>query len=693
MDSKGLGARIERQLVLVGGGHAHIEVLRRWAMQPLPGVRVVLVNPGPVAFYSGMLPGWLAGNYSSEEISIDLFRLCKRANIRLMATEALSLDPVEQKLFLRDQQSIPYSLISFDIGSAAHSLQKQDSPWILETRPLAAMEKKISAWDERVARMKSAPRIAVVGGGAAAVELSLALAVRYQKNQPQITLYFAGGALSKARAYALLGRGILLEPATRVREITSLPGDEFSLQSTEKNIDEKFDLVVAATGPKPAPFFADSPLSSKNGYLQVTRTLNNPSFPNVFGAGDCIDFPGGLDKAGVFAVRQAPILNHNLRAALTECPLKVYRPQKHYLRLLNLGNQRALLEWRGIARTARTFFALKDSIDKRFMQRYRAKRSLPMGVPNCEGCGAKISAKSLGDALQVDLFSTAEDVVSLKLDATEIAWTIDQFVGDAFNPYELGRLAVEHSLSDLYAKGIQPQAALAGFVVARAKDIFASADLAAMLAGAREQLGSIPLLGGQSSEGVEASAALTLLGILNKNGLAQRLIPKHGALPGDSLLLTRALGTGIYFTAAMAAALKGSDWQDLLARLLRRRDALPDILAQFPIRAATDITGFGFLGHLREMLAGETAVELDLKKIPVLPRAHELLAQGYHARLETENRRYAGALADRYPNPVFVDPQTCGGLLLAVPAAAAEPLLLALRAVEPETQIIGRIGS
>ncbi len=385
-------------LLLAGGGHAHIEVLRRLALDDHPPARVVLLSPDERHHYSGMAPGFVAGLYSEDDLAFELPALARRAGAELVLGWAAAVDPEARRVELADGRSLPYDLVSFDVGSAAAGA---DTPGVgehaLSVKPLSkavAVRRRLEAlapdggdgWDGGGDAGGDGGggrprRVVVVGGGAAGVEVAFAAARRLDDLgvRREITILEAGprllagyddGFLRRARR-ALDERGIRVEteaPVAAVEAVAVRREDGVRLPS---------DLTLWLTGPAAPPLFAGSGLPlDPRGYLLVDPTLRAPGHDSIFAAGDCATPASRPDtpKAGVYAVRQAPHLWRSLTCALAGRDPAAegvdYEPQLGFLSLLNTCDGRALLAWKGRSAHARWAWWLKDRIDRRFMRRY-----------------------------------------------------------------------------------------------------------------------------------------------------------------------------------------------------------------------------------------------------------------------------------------------------------------------------------
>ncbi|MDT8326666.1 MAG: FAD-dependent oxidoreductase, partial [Roseovarius sp.] len=330
-----------RDLVLVGGGHTHALILKRWAMDPLPGARVTVINPDPTAAYSGMLPGHIAGHYTRDELEIDLVRLAQFAGARLVIARACGIDRAKRQVLIEGQAAIGYDVVSLDIGITS---RMPDLPGFAEhatpAKPLGPFAEAWGRFRDSDSDGEGPARVVVLGGGVAGAELALAMAhgLRAVGRVPEVTIVERNSALTalgagaaRALRAALDAAGITLRETTEAIEVHS---DRVTLSNGE-TIPAQF--VTGATGALPYPWLARTGLANDAGFVPVDERLRSTD-PAIFAVGDCADMvQSARPKAGVYAVRQAPFLLHNLRAALAQTGgMKPYRPQKDYLKLISL---------------------------------------------------------------------------------------------------------------------------------------------------------------------------------------------------------------------------------------------------------------------------------------------------------------------------------------------------------------------
>jgi pyridine nucleotide-disulfide oxidoreductase family protein len=382
-------ASASRRRVLVGAGHAHAEVLRRWAAAPLPGVDLVLVSPQVLAPYSGMVPGWLAGHYDFENICIDFAPLAAAVGARVVLDEVAAMDAADRCLQLKSGERLRYTDLSLNLGSTLNpppALAQRPGTRVLSLRPLGGLHR---AWHSLLAELQadSAARAArplcvtAVGGGAAGVEALLAVLARLRALQPQRPI--TGRLFNRApELLPGLARGAAqaLQRALQAAGAVLHLGQAFDAQVLDRDDPAHEQLLLWATGAEAHAWQAGSGLAvSPAGFFAIGSTLQSCSHPEVFAVGDCAAWTPPLPKAGVYAVRQGPVLAHNLHATLQGQALQTYTPQRQTLALLALGDGRAVAArgpWSASDRWlgpwfGRVLWRWKDHIDQRFLQRYR----------------------------------------------------------------------------------------------------------------------------------------------------------------------------------------------------------------------------------------------------------------------------------------------------------------------------------
>ncbi len=694
----------KHDIILLGIGHTNAHVLRMWRMQPIADARLTCVSNFPVATYSGMLPGVLAGHYPPEAMEIDLVRLCAATGARLILGNVVGLDRQRRELLFDDRPPLPFDVLSIGVGSVPtrEGLESADDT-LLPIKPMQTFLPRLEARLKSGAGLQPASqalRITVGGGGVGGVEIAFCLSARLRAilgNSPfELTLInshsrLVGGAGERTAARVqreLEARGVQVILNHRVTRIVQ---GQVTLDNGKSLA---ADLVLWATSAAPPPLLGQLGLPiDDEGFLLTRQTLQSTGEASIFAVGDSGTISGeNLPKAGVYAVRQGPILWHNIQDVLQGQPPAEYRPQRGFLKLINTGDGSAIGEYKGFTFAGRWAWKLKDRIDRKFMAMYQDYSPMPAvgrasGRPvenppqmRCAGCGGKIGGSVLTKALarlevpQHDSvlvgLAQPDDVAVLKANGQPLAVTTDFFAAPLDDPYVVGRIAALHAASDVLAKGAKPVAALAIATIPEGREQQQEQLLFELLAGGLRELVAMgaTLAGGHTIEGPQLTIGYTILA-----EQSSRLLAKGGVREGDALIVTKPLGTGVLLAAHMQAGLKAAWWQPLIDAMLRSNQPAAELLAECDVSAVTDVTGFGLAGHLLEMLrASGSAAELNLQSVPLLPGAAELLLDGLQSTLAPANCAVEpeidvnAASRQLAEYAALFDPQTCGGLLVSV---------------------------
>ena len=723
------GVPVVKDLVLIGGGHTHVIVLKRFGMERVPGVRVTVIARDIHTPYSGMLPGLIAGHYSFDDVHIDLGPLTRFAGARLYHDEAVGLDLANRTVMCRSRPPVSYDVLSIDIGVTPIMRVAGAADHAVPVKPISTLVDRWERLKTRVAEASRAIHVGVVGAGAAGVELTLAvqhalLQQRADVGLPhrELTFHLFSTTDSvlpthnrRVRAKfsrVLRDRGV--EVHTGVR-IVSVGPDVVEADDGSKHA---MDEVIWATeaGAQTWPGAAGLDVDDR-GFIRVADTLQATSHPSVFAAGDTAAVVGhAREKAGVFAVRQGPPLDTNLRHALRGEPLEPFRPQRQFLSLVSTGDRYAVGSRGGWAVEGRWVWTWKDWIDRRFMTRFSdlpvmaeggrdvaleqlaspdVVRQLSSRAMRCAGCGSKVGATVL-DRVLSRLSPVKRDDVMVGLDTREdasiervpagmvVVRTVDAFPAIVDDPYLFGRITANHCLGDIYAMGAEPQTALAIVTLPLDAEDKMETLLEELLTGAVQMLNEAKtaLVGGHTTEGADLTLGLALSGF----GDPEQLLRKGGMRPGDRLILTKPLGTGTLFAAQMRLKAKGRWIAAAVDSMLVTSRAAVASLRTHGATACTDITGFGLVGHLLELTrASGVDARIMLSSVPLLDGVRETLAAGLFSSLHPDNVRLGRAIADSGGAaadpvyPVIFDPQTAGGLLASVPVDRAEACLNDLR--------------
>lgn len=655
-----------KELVLIGGGHSHVGLIKMFAMNPLPGLRITLLASDIHTPYSGMLPGFIAGEYSYDDIHLDLRPLTEFANGRLYHTRVTGIDAQQQLVYSDQRPPIRYDLLSINIGSTPDDF---NIPGVRElaipVKPVSTFITQLEMIIHRVITDDNYTTIAVVGGGASGVELVLSIQHRVQF---ELKRYGKG---DKVVHYVLLSAAQTLLPShnksvrNKILTIFKQRGISYHLDSTIKQISLvdslhkdslainkgtrnilcengyllQADAVVWCTSASSVSWPKESGLAvDKRGFIEVNDYLQSVSHDNVFAAGDIasmVNHP--RPKSGVYAVRQGPPLFTNLKRFACGRKLKAYKPQKRFLSLLNCADKTAVASRGPLAFYGKWVWQYKNWIDVNFMKLFsdlpamqqmndisidqhmvdeaalKHLQEIPM---RCGGCGAKVGSTVLSRVLE-----RLSTIYQINSEARGVILGLDQADDAAVIEVPQGQLLVQSLdyfksfINDPYLLGkISANHALGDLFAMGAEPHSALAlvtlpySLAEIL---EEELflimsGALEVLkeNDMSLVGGHTGEGTDMAFGLSVNGFVSKesMMTKSGLLAGDVLILTKPLGTGILLAANMRHQAKGRWIEEATDNMLNSNQSAAHIFKKFATQACTDITGFGLLGHAFEML-------------------------------------------------------------------------------------------
>ena len=704
-----------RDIVLLGGGHANVQVLKRFGMRPEPGVRLTIVAREPHSPYSGMLPGLVAGVYAWDDIHIDLARLAAFAGARFIAAEATGLDVGQRQVTFGDRPPLRYDVLVINTGGVPG--EDFASSFVTPVKPIGRF---LPVWRKLVEDIDAVQHLTIVGAGAGGIELALAIdrgkrfvcTVVDADDQP---LAAFPAAARRRLVKAAHERGIELLTGFEVTDADA--GSIFAADGRHL----KTDHVLWVTGVEAPAWPAEARLATDgHGFIAVNEALQSVSHPEVFAAGDVAGQVGQVrPKSGVYAVRQGPALAANVRRYAVGRPLLRFRAQRHALAIIGLGAGNAVASRGGWAISGPWVWRLKQWIDRRFIHKFshlpqmsqeapKVADSLKQELPDpmrCGGCGAKLGADILRRVLDRLLVSTSpatvrgigDDAALIRVSAGDMAVSCDGFRTMIDDPYRFGRIGAHHALNDLFAMGATPGFALALATVPAMADALMEEDLFQMMSGAlavfREQ--GVDLVGGHSAEGAELGIAFSVTGTLQATPLT-----KGGLRAGEALILTKAIGTGALLAGAMQGQTRAVDLVAAIDAMDSSNAVALEVLRQYGATACTDVTGFGLAGHLAEMTraAGGVGARVYSERVPKLPGALDLIEGAATSSLQDNNEQALrdftifGILPGAAEVRILADPQTAGGLLASVAPNHADECVDDLRRCGyPEASVIGEV--
>lgn len=752
-------APVVSDVLLVGGGHSHVILIRMWAMQPIPGVRLTLVSEKVNTPYSGMLPGLIAGHYTQDAVHIDLARLCSWANVRFIEQRVTAID-LESKTvaFSSARPELGFDVLSLDTGSTPELSIPGSEKFSVPVKPVhgfySRWQQLLSRLDEHKASYQDAKalNVGVVGSGAGGFELITAMRHALSSDIASCHWFIRGPRALKGRPEKV--SAMALQAAKDAGVVVHTEFDVIDVQTDSVHARDgrtvALDEIVwcaaakAPAWPKQAGLEVD-----QRGFVLTNAFLQSMNHEFVFATGDIgTQEATPSDKAGVFAVRQAPFLFQNIRRYLLNKPLKAYTPQTDFLSLMATGKKSAIGSRGKLSVQGAWVWRLKNGIDQKFMNRFRllpemqAPRNL-FKVPQalldgssinaedasgahmrCRGCGGKVGASILDSVLHEINSSSAAGVVCGLEEASDAAifstseksvvQSVDQISSLCDDPYVFGRIAAVHALSDVFTSGATVHSAQVLVNLPFADARIVKRDLKQLMAGVVDALNddNCALIGGHTSEGADCSLGLVVNGFLERATSEQA--STNGATDGDCLILTKPIGTGVLLAGMMRQQAKGADVQNVLASMQQSNRLAANVLYTNGAKAVTDITGFGLLGHLQRLLMplavganicinndvdsdANSEAKGDVHSIPLYPGAYTLAEQGVTSTLLKQNQQVLEQIDGTQSAPsawlnLLCDPQTSGGLLAIVPASQSNTVLSNLHQQGcASAQIIGTI--
>ncbi|EAZ89237.1 selenide, water dikinase SelD [Crocosphaera chwakensis] len=742
-------------LVLIGGGHSHAIVLKLWGMNHIPGVHLTLISDRTHTPYSGMLPGQVAGFYDFEETHIDLRVLAHFAGANFYHDTVINLDLENKQVICEKHSPITFDNLSIDIGSIPQKSNISGaSDYAIPAKPVAQF---LTAWKNVKKTIKTHPKqpysLTIIGGGAGGVELAFnmrtcLLNILENANNLTLNLIHQGNHLLTGHSHwtSKKVQSLLLENGTNIylneTVIKITPSSPHHYRITcDSGLEIRSDFVFLVTQASSPQWIEKTGITTdKKGFILVNNYLQSVSHPNIFAAGDIATMKNySRPKAGVFAVRQGQPLFNNLQSIILGTKLHSYYPQKFYLSLIGTGNKKAIASWGSLGLEASWLWTWKDYIDRKFMDRFKNFSSMKPEKNNniidviitlknevilnkaqdkkelenkkfmpCNGCASKVGSSLLQKTLQrLDINQNPEIIVGLAspddaaiIDISEqelLVETIDYFPSFISDPFVFGQITTNHCLSDLWAMGAKAHSVSAVITLPYGVDSVLEEILYQLLEGCLKILkqNQVSLVGGHTLQGEKLGFGLSCNGFI----LPNRILCKSGMQPNDKIILTKPLGIGTLLAAEMIYQTKGNWIDNAIQSMLISNKKASEIFLQFEASACTDITGFGLVGHLIEMMkASQVSVELNLDKIPILIGAIETIKQGITSSLHPKNLDNETYLTvnkniKKSPNySLLFDPQTSGGLLASIPEENADRCLQELiRAGYTDSQMIGKV--
>ena len=692
---------ITNDLVLIGGGHSHLSVLMKLSKKPLNGNRITLITNEIDTPYSGMIPGYIEGIYSWRDSHIDLYRLCLKLNVRFIHAEVERVSAYEKEIYFKDRPKIKFDVLSINTGIQSNNREiKGAAKYCLPVKPISKLTNNFL---NKITNFKS---IAFIGGGAGSVELALAIKKRFLNINQDIKITI------------ITGKRGLLSTFPQKTKLTSLKTlEKFKIDIIEyKRVLEvkpkqiilsdksmlKIDKAILSTNSMTPKWLAKSDiLLTKDNYILVNKSFQT-NYKYVFASGDVIDFNNqNLKKAGVFAVRSGKPLAINIRKFILGKKLVEYKFNKNYLALIGTSKRSAIATKYNLTFNSRFFFYLKKYIDQNFIKKFsdfRIRKKFTLDalktdvlnifvkhkekitdendIMQCKGCAAKVPLNALKQALPKDIVSTSEDAVRVP-GQPELYQTVDMISSIITDPFLLGKIAANHSISDMVSVNSKITSAMMILQLPLSKTEINSRDLEQVLLGANEIFKTIdcPLIGGHTMIGKDKDPIIGFSILGQKQKKIKIMKNRRKIKTKDLLILTEKIGSGLIFAGINNYLIDSYFQIDVIKQMIKGNLNFGKISNHLNILSMTDITGFGLANHLLNLIKrdnSKTGLTIYPNKIPLFEGVNECLNKDIKSSLFKSN--YDIAQKDiiykrdksKLDN-ILYDPQTVGGIAFIIP--------------------------
>ena len=699
---------IQKEFFLVGGGHANINLIKEFGMRPIDGVRLNLITDVMHAPYTGMLPGYVSKHFDFESSHIDLNRLCTNNNVRLFHSYVEKIQPNEQLIYCNNRPPVKYDYLSLNVGSVQQTKNiKGAEKYALSVKPVNNFLNNISHLIDQIKNFRGIFHLVIAGGGPVGIELAIAIQTRINIEMANMNLI-----PDTVKVFLCIPNEFVLETFNkksienaveilRKKKIQVLPHarilkiEKDSIQMQDKKT-MAADAVILATGSSAPDWFKEMGLQTDElGFVKCRPTLQSFDFENIFIAGDMVSLPGKhIDKSGIYAVRMSKTIIKNIRATHEQKSCSKYIPQKSTMYIMTMDKNHSILNWGSQSFAGKWPKRLKDFIDKKHVKKFSyldIENDAINYVPNqesmrCGGCGAKVSQPILKAAISGINLKNKTDILSgpndfqdsscIKLENGQYLYqTVDYFKTMINDPYLFGKITAYHCINDILASFATPHSALSIVGLPYGNSDIRKIDMTQMLFGLNEVLEehNTTLIGGHTSESTEFSLGLAL------NSFSQRAPKKNIGIEDGSIILTGKLGSGCLFASDALGICKGKWKEDMLHEILTSSQKAANIISNEAGAICTDVTGFGLIGSLYQLLANTPQkCQIKMGSLPIFDGAAKLWERGIKSTMGEENKNFSQYISNIEDfqegnfNEILFDPQTAGPLLAIIPANNAK---------------------
>ena len=722
-----------KRLVLVGGGDAHLHILRQFGNKPFPHLQIYFISDSFYKTHNKMLAGYIAGHFSFAESHIDLVALANRSGIHFIHNSLKKIDIIGKVITLDNEEEIFYDLLSLNLDSQISCPQTIIPAAAISIRPLTEFFKNLDQLINETIQKNKVYQLVIVGSEIDAIEITLAIQYRIleelNKNVKaletfQIAIFtHENKILSQLNSRARnIFSTILKKKRVTVftnQQITSVGKD--SLIYENKNVFNT-DKVLFCTQEGSYKCLQNSNLQlDENGFVCVNNYLQSVSSSDIFASGDIASIENQkISKIESYATKQGIILYKNIKNYLEEKKLKKYIPKKSHFFCVSTGNKYTMLLWKNLHLKGRLIWKFKKIKDTNFIRKYNNtnfienkkirlgvsffKKNKTIGCPSFNNLATtkELSTRLLDQSLEKlsQHFSSKNSIFSEKKFSTTNNCNLGQkkylqsihFLNECLpDPYLFGKLVVNHCISSIYAKGAKPINAFSIVSLKKAADSIVKDSFEKMLLGASECFSEhkVKIMGGHSLQGEEENGlGFSVIGTAETN-------PKIAIEYGQSLVLTKPLGTESLLLALHQNKIKGSWYENLLQHFSLSNRMAAEILKKFNYSFCSYISRQGFLDSIFHSLPPSYHLEIIACKLPFLDGFEELNSSTKEINFSENKMSYFKDISIKFSNTqynTFFEPQTCGGFAIILESKNATNLVNQLRAAGyHKATIVGKI--
>lgn len=675
-----------KQLVLVGGGHANVQVLKKLCMNLYKGLHTILINNSLNAVYSGMTPSYIQNKYDYDQITIDLQRLCFNAGATFIKDEVIKLDTKLKKIYLKNRPSIYYDLLSINTGSISKvsKIKIQQNANYIFVKPISELVKNIEAIDQIVQKNPTS-QICIIGGGIAAFEISFALFERY--GAKIFLKIISPNPLSEKNINSKSTKTLLnISKSMGIKIINDRVEEilEGHLKLSNNKIIQS-DLNLLSTGADLPEWLLNSSLEKIGGYIGVNNNLLSLNDDDIFISGDAASVKGSeRSKSGVMAVRHGEVLKENIFLKLLNKNLIKIKPQKNWLYIIGTYNKKALLNYYNLSFHSHWCWLIKKWIDTSFIKNFSFSENISMKkkikyLDNlnkekdemyCQGCGSKVSKNTLLDFLNInntDKELADSSIVNFK--EKKILQTIDHIkLFNSFDPYEFGIISYFHSQNDIIAAGGRVNSLNVSVAVPFSEKNSEVFFLDGFMKGIQDaaKIDESIIISGHSYQSNEPGITICM------NGIIEHISKKSLAKENDLIYLSKPLGTGYLLAAYFKNSnlIKTDSFRKIIYYLKMSNLNAIEIAKIHNSTTLTDISGFGLAAHLSDIcISSGLSASIYLNNDILINKNLEILKNFKSTGFENNLRTTSNYLDCDLNHPllnIIYDPQTNGPMLITI---------------------------